>query len=133
MAPTDSSCGSCCVIQQEDEIAHKLHDTFFDNTSYAKSEISWRSDPDSSFSDWTIEVECEETQEIVAIYNVHKVFLGAGMNRSDYFEALFKSNQQVKELAENKSRITLLPSAAETFPEFLDHVYTVSYMQCFII
>jgi len=85
--------------------------------------VPWRMDAAESMSDWEIEVKCEDTLE-TKLYNVHKVYLGAGMFRSKYFSTLFKSSSNLKELKECKSRITLKYSATKAFPDFLDHIYT---------
>jgi hypothetical protein len=94
-------------------------------------ELSWRCDPEESFSDWTIIVnqkagvacEAEEVEPAPpATYHVNKIFLGAGPRSSEYFRSLFRNT----ELAESKTSTTVLEleaSAARAFPDMLDFIY----------
>ena len=50
--------------------------------------LSWRHDPDESFSDWTIVVTSEDDNR-VTMYHVHKYFLGVGTHMCEYFQGLF--------------------------------------------
>lgn len=84
---------------------------------------SWCTDELQKLHDWMIEVASEDGH-ISTKYYVHKVFLGAGENCSEYFERLFGSSEQVRELHESISKHVLLPSATEAFPEMLNHIYT---------
>jgi len=56
---------------------------------------TWRADAKESLYDWTINVTYEGgngAQTNVIPYHVHKAVLGAGKYRSEYFQALFKSD-----------------------------------------
>lgn len=57
-------------------------------------------------------------------YHVHKNYLGAGSNRSEYFHALFRTKNQVEELLTSVSKIRLQRSAAAAMKDMLDFVYT---------
>ncbi len=66
----------------------------------SKALLFWRDDKDgtSSFSDWKINVEVERTEdddsseEMVTVYNVHRLALAMGPKKSGYFEALIQSD-----------------------------------------
>ena len=99
----------------------------YNNSEKLKSrqDLSWRAK--DSLSDWTIYVTRErrnDNETDIPPYHVHKSFLGAGKYLSEYFRALFKSTSNHAEIETCKSRITLQPSAAEVFPDMLDHIYT---------
>jgi hypothetical protein len=92
--------------------------------------LTWRRDPEDSFSDWTIVVnqksgvECEaEVEQPPATYHIHKNIVGAGRRSSEYFRKVFQN----KELEESKTSTTILEletSAARAFPDMLDFIYT---------
>jgi len=86
--------------------------------------LSWRTDPQDSLSDWTINIK-NMVDNNVTTYHVHKNFLGAGSRRSDYFDRLFKLSQQVEELKTCRSNISFRGAATvNAIPEMLDHIYT---------
>jgi hypothetical protein len=82
----------------------------------------WRLDPVESFSDWVLEVLCEE-DDILSTYHVHKAILAAGIRKSSYFVTLFQTKQNFKEKALCKCRFNLNDTAAEAFPAMLDYMY----------
>jgi hypothetical protein len=85
--------------------------------------LSWRNNPETSFSDWTLEIAhtSESGEEIVDVYHVHKCMLAVGPRHSDYFAALFQ--KQMQENQTNTSRIELEESQAKLFPCLLDYIY----------
>jgi hypothetical protein len=97
--------------------------------------LSWRKNPETSFSDWTLEIAHKTSSNsasgsasvvvvVDAVYHVHKCILAFGPRRSDYFAALFQ--QQMKENQTNISRIELEEeSQAKLVPFFylLDSIY----------
>jgi hypothetical protein len=92
-------------------------------------ELTWRRDPEESFSDWTIVVsrkveveQCEAEVEPPATYYVHKHIVGAGPRSSEYFCNVFQNT----ELAESKTSTTVLElktSAALAFSDMMDFIY----------
>ena len=111
--------------------------------------LTWRSDSNKNFSDWTIIVtskskpaETTNDQEHRAVgviankksttdtpertsntYHVHKAVLGLGPRSSKYFLRLFRTNG-LSECETSTSRIELQPSEAKAFPAMLDFMYT---------
>lgn len=97
--------------------------------------LSWRNDPETSLSDWTIEVTTEGEEPAVGSvgskrprasateYHVHRAFLVAGQGKSDYFASLFGKGN-FSESEDRTSRLTLKPSEVAAFPALLDFVYT---------
>ena len=81
--------------------------------------LSWRMDPEESYSDWTIETTLNGKSH--GIYHVHKSMLAV---RSEYFARLF-SNKDLKEHEMQRSRIELEELAAKAFPVLLDFVYSL--------
>jgi hypothetical protein len=81
--------------------------------------LSWRLDPDTSFSDWTVVIEEEGGKS--ASYHVHKCVLAAGNRKSDYFRNVFRSG--LAESLSSTSNISLQRSAAAAFPVMLDYMY----------
>mmetsp|Transcript_15953 Transcript_15953/g.34677 ORF Transcript_15953/g.34677 Transcript_15953/m.34677 type:complete len:503 (-) Transcript_15953:223-1731(-) len=97
--------------------------------------LSWRLDEGDSLSDWKIVVtrasgggsggrkSNKKAPPATATYHVHKNILAVGPKRSEYFASLFKSRNQVPELANATSEIELEDSAADAFPVMLDFIY----------
>jgi hypothetical protein len=85
----------------------------------------WRLAEAEQFSDWTVEVTTKPQEhrssapEPRQTYRLHKVYLGV---ESGYFRSMIRS-KDFKESREGKTSLTLEPSAAKAFPEFLDFVY----------
>jgi hypothetical protein len=77
--------------------------------------LSWRLDPDTTFSDWTIVIEEEDGTSVT--YNVHQCMLYA----SDYFNNVFRIG--LAESLSSTSKISLHPLAATAFPVMLDYMY----------
>jgi len=92
--------------------------------------VSWRSDPSDRLSDpsdrlsdWTIEITNEE-DDVVTIYYVHLLIVGAGQWSSEHFQQFLEMKQPVEEVQGSTSEISLQGSAARAFPEMLNHMYT---------
>lgn len=89
--------------------------------------LTWRLDPEESLSDWTIVVRVGTDggteKESTTSYHVHRNILAIGPRKSQYFTALFRT-KHVVESRTNTSDITLEPSAAASFPLFLDFLYS---------
>lgn len=115
--------------------------------------LSWRLDPDDSLSDWTLRVTSSENptmgqrymhqnkdsftslsrsplKSALKTYFVHKIVLGVGPRKSEFFTRLFKKNLEDSRddasscsVSKNVTKIDLLPSAAARFPAMLDYVY----------
>ena len=90
--------------------------------------LSWRDDPKTSLSDFTITVSPDDAvgakrKGKPELYHVHKTVLGTGKRASQYFARLFQ-NDSLRENEEKRSTLTMLPSACGCFPMFLDFVYT---------
>ncbi len=96
----------------------------------SKALLFWRDDKDgtSSFSDWKIRVEVERTEdddcseEMVTVYNVHRLALAMGPKKSDYFEALIQSDCY-SENSDSVSSVKLPEKITKDFPDFLDYLY----------
>ncbi|CAJ1944431.1 unnamed protein product [Cylindrotheca closterium] len=88
--------------------------------------ISWRSNPEDSFSDWKVEIKHKETGK-VDVYHLHRNVLGYGVRKSEYFAAQFQEDRVVNGYYETKSpKVTQLdlPQAwANIFPMVLDFLY----------
>lgn len=83
--------------------------------------LSWRGDPSSNWSDWTIVITSGEAA--IHTYHVHRNILAAGPRRCEYFRTLFSTQVGVKEQQDNTSRIPLWEEDAAVFPEMLDFLY----------
>jgi hypothetical protein len=88
------------------------------------SKLSWKSDPLASFSDWSIEIICQETSA-VGMYHLHRNILGFGPRRSDYFSRLFLEglNEFDYDGIGNFSVLELEKGKADVFPMVLDFMY----------
>jgi len=101
--------------------------------------LSWRLDPEESLSDWTITVVTSSSEKQrkylnpprVKKYFVHKAQLGVGPRRSEFFAKIFRSHTQgnegkgsVKATVDKNIRIELKHSAAVSFPDMLDFIYS---------
>mmetsp|Transcript_18300 Transcript_18300/g.56341 ORF Transcript_18300/g.56341 Transcript_18300/m.56341 type:complete len:375 (+) Transcript_18300:513-1637(+) len=89
--------------------------------SEPEPELSWRSDPAASHSDWTI-VVCGAKDGSRRTFHVHKNQLSVGPRRSDYFGAIFRTT--LAEGAAARSKLDLQASAAAAFPKLLDYSYS---------
>ena len=104
--------------------------------------LTWRMDPDRSFSDWTIEIylphpdaasaaiaanaaagKDRSSGRLHGVYHVHKNIMALGPKKSEYFEHLFRSTN-FSESQEKISRIELIELAAISFPLMLDYFYS---------
>lgn len=85
------------------------------------AELSWRQDRSKSLSDWTIVVKPEAGGRDHT-FHVHKAMIGAGARAAKYFHRCFDSS--MAEALNSTSTLTLLPTAIEAFPLYLDFAYT---------
>lgn len=95
--------------------------------------LSWRGDPTTTHSDWTIVIEqetCssnnneeEKKKKEETRYPVHKAILGVGPRSSTYFVTLFASSNFKEQADGGVSRMTLEPQDAQAFPVLLDYIY----------
>jgi hypothetical protein len=109
----------------------------------------WRLDPSESHSDWTIILHEEEGEVFdllnvssdshdripTTIFHVHKIMLGVGPYKSEYFSQLFRQCAPAaaasaggrlhcfSEYETSTSHIYLPPSAIVAFPIMLDFIY----------
>lgn len=89
--------------------------------------MDWRTDPQKSLSDWTIEVvsvgSLDDDSQQYNLYNVHKNVL---ILESDYFQWFFGEYKTAISTDENTptaTRLELHEKAARFFPDFLDYMY----------
>ena len=84
--------------------------------------ISWKADPEASFSDWTIKVIHDEDMDI---YHIHRNIVGYGQRKSEYLLREFRD--KMKEIDyENNGNITHLQlpmKQAQVVPMVLDFLY----------
>ena len=101
-----------------------LYDRFDGLSEEGKEMLTWKLGKNTSFSDWTIEinVEGEGDKGSPQAYHVHRVTLAVGSRKSGYFEGLFASGE-FSESVDNTSRIVLPVCAVGCFPDFLDYLY----------
>ena len=89
--------------------------------------LDWRTDPDKSLSDWTIEVNAvvsstDETKQSNH-YHVHKTML---VLESEYFQSFFGQYPHATtadEYSPSATRLELHAKAARYFPDLLDYMY----------
>ena len=111
------------------------------NGSGRTGRLSWRLEPEESFSDWKVVIKVSQISSSDAsssrkrafqeledgkTYNIHKCVLGLGERKSEYFAAIFKTKVDLLESRNNTSEIQLDPEAAEVFPIMLDFIYGLS-------
>lgn len=84
-------------------------------------ELTWRSDPAESMSDWTITV-INNGRQTAEHYHVHKNIVAVGKRRSDFFVGLFREHRQSCKRS-NSTELCLPDSAAVMIPPLLDYIY----------
>lgn len=82
--------------------------------------LSWRGDPLTTHSDWTIIVVTSEFDS--RTYHVHKSILSVGPRSSKYFARLFLEEGHLYNQSQT-TRIELDEQDADSFPLFLDFMY----------
>lgn len=82
--------------------------------------LSWRGDPLTTHSDWTITVATSEFD--CRTYHVHKSILSVGPRSSKYFARLFLEEGHHYNQSQT-TRIELDEQDADSFPLFLDFLY----------
>lgn len=92
-----------------------------------QQQLSWRGDPLTTHSDWTIVVSTTDEDAVSlesTTYHVHKAILGVGPRSSAYFATLFGTIVEVNEKKDSTSHINLERGDAQVFPVVLDYMYT---------
>jgi hypothetical protein len=84
-------------------------------------ELTWRSDPTQSLSDWTITVINTGTQT-AEHYHVHKNMLAVGKRKSEFFTNVFQEQRKSAKRS-NVTELRLPSTAANMIPMLLDYVY----------
>jgi hypothetical protein len=104
-----------------------IGETYFDaegDDDISKAErapaLSWRGDPLTTHSDWTIIVATSEFDS--RTYHVHKSILSVGPRSSKYFARLFLEEGHHYNQSQT-TRIELDEQDADSFPLFLDFLY----------
>jgi hypothetical protein len=83
---------------------------------------SWKMDPVSSYSDWSIRVK-HAKHGTIDVYNVHKHVMAVGQYKSIFFSDIFLSSDS-KILTKGTTTVALDHTAAELFPQMLDFMYS---------
>jgi hypothetical protein len=86
--------------------------------------LSWRADPKTSFSDWTLEVVGMEgtVTKSVSLYHAHSNVIAWGPRKGGFFVHLFQ--ERMCEIPPSTfSRIQVPPAEADVFPVMLDFMY----------
>jgi BTB/POZ domain len=86
--------------------------------------LSWRADPRTSFSDWTLEVLGIEdgVKKSSSLYYAHSNVIAWGPRKGGFFVQLFQERMNQRPPS-NMSRIQVSPAEAEIFPIMLDFMY----------
>jgi hypothetical protein len=96
--------------------------------------LSWRSDPNSSFSDWTVEVTIKpkDVQESGNLkketYHCHSNVLAWGPRRSEKFATIFQKRLKKNPNKSMVSKIELKQQQANVFPLLLDFLYCETHL-----
>lgn len=108
------------------EASHRLETSEIPlgNRKHNHGTLSWRSDPNASFSDWTIEVATVENNQITCstFYHCHSNVLVWGPRKCGVFVKLFQDRMKQTPYS-TITQIQLSPSEAEAFPSMLDFLY----------
>jgi hypothetical protein len=86
--------------------------------------LSWRADPRTSFSDWTLEVVGMEgtVKKSVSLYYAHSNVIAWGPRKGGFFVHLFQ--ERMRQVPPSEMSTIQLPFAeADVFPVMLDFVY----------
>jgi len=87
-----------------------------------EEELTWRSDPEKSMSDWTIRVMNRVTRQ-KQVYYVHRNVLAVGKRKSEYFVRFFRSHDRVGK-SNNVTEVHFESVAASAMPFLLDYMYS---------
>jgi hypothetical protein len=87
--------------------------------------LLWRQDPEENFSDWTLLISYETTDENENTTTLHKGALAVGPQKSECFVRIFKAGGRFAESSSNTSRINLTELEANAFPHLLDYLCSV--------
>jgi hypothetical protein len=83
--------------------------------------LSWRLDPEKSYSDWAIQINNLDSRE-TQVYHVHKHIIAVGSHKSYFFEHYFASNE-IKAREKGCTIIEVDHEAALVVPQILDFIY----------
>mmetsp|Transcript_6252 Transcript_6252/g.13028 ORF Transcript_6252/g.13028 Transcript_6252/m.13028 type:complete len:602 (-) Transcript_6252:1989-3794(-) len=87
-----------------------------------EEELTWRSDPAKSMSDWTINVTNRATRQ-KQVYHVHRNVLAVGKRKSEYFVRFFRSYDRLSKTGQSTD-IFLETVSAASMPQLLDYMYS---------
>jgi len=93
---------------------------------FKKQDLSWRLDPEKSYSDWKLHVKHLNEEEEVQVYNVHRHVLAVGKAKGSFFTQNFDSKKDEK-TSEGEKRCTTIVldcEAASVVPTVLDFMYS---------
>jgi hypothetical protein len=87
--------------------------------------ITWKADPEESFSDWRIEVYYDQMGGERDVYHIHRNICGFGPRKSDYLLQDFRSLSRdvVYDSEACVTRLDLPAARAHVFPMVLDFMY----------
>lgn len=114
-------CGELYFPMEGDDDVSKIHATAAMCLGSAPVP-TWRGDPKTTLSDWTIEVVTSEFDS--KNYHVHKSILSTGPRSSKYFAKIFREKIPPRSKART-TRIELDEQDALSFPLLLDFIYNV--------
>jgi hypothetical protein len=99
------------------------------NTGRGGPTLSWKSDPEASFSDWRVEIYYNDYCE-PDVYNLHRNIVGYGPRKSSFLTREFIQSKETishdNDANENDAKATrldLTEAQAQVFPMILDFMY----------
>jgi hypothetical protein len=126
--PRPPKVGRIVVMDGQEESCYSAVDAMDSDTEPSPPvRMDWRTDPDKSLSDWTIEVVAsisadDETKQSTT-YHVHKNIL---ILESEYFQWFFRDSLRATKTDGTipcATRLELHEKAARFFPQLLDFLY----------
>jgi hypothetical protein len=97
-------------------------DELMDEAPTNLQELSWRGDPSTNWSDWTVIIH-NTGDDSTKSYHVHRNILAAGSRRCEYFSTLFNTRAAIAEQQDCTSRISLDAPEASAFEIMLNFCY----------
>lgn len=111
---------------QEDAGTMFNYDDDFENDGSigedSEEALTWRTDPEKSLSDWTINISNRSTRQTQS-YHVHRNVLAVGPRRSEYFVRFFLSHDRLHKTG-HSTDIWLEGVAADAMSLLLDFMYS---------
>ena len=83
--------------------------------------LSWRLDPEKSYSDWAIQINNLDSRE-TQVYHVHKHIIAVGSHKSYFFDHYFASNE-IEARQKGCTIVEVDHEAALVVPQVLDFIY----------